>query len=56
MMVLAANCVGPCEGFVGAGGSAAWDEEGCLLMELGDRDEGLLVLDTRTRACAQSAA
>lgn len=44
--VLMANCVGPADNFVGAGGSAAWDSQGQLLAALGERDEGMIVLDT----------
>lgn len=48
MPVLLANCVGPADTFVGAGGSAAWDSQGRLLANLDDRSEGLIVLDTST--------
>lgn len=44
--VLMANCVGPADTFIGAGGSAAWDSQGRLLASLDDRCEGLIVLDT----------
>ncbi|MBA6096298.1 carbon-nitrogen hydrolase family protein [Pseudomonas juntendi] len=47
MPVLLANCVGPADTFIGAGGSAAWDSKGHLLASLDDRSEGLIVLDTR---------
>ena len=46
MPVLMANCVGPADTFIGAGGSAAWDSQGCLLASLDDRIEGLILLDT----------
>ncbi|MFJ4347777.1 carbon-nitrogen hydrolase family protein [Pseudomonas sp. NPDC089401] len=46
MPVLMANCVGPSDTFIGAGGSAAWDRQGNLLAALDERQEGLIVLDT----------
>ncbi|HDS1817910.1 TPA: carbon-nitrogen hydrolase family protein [Pseudomonas putida] len=46
LSVLLANCVGPADTFVGAGGSAAWDSQGRLLASLDDSCEGLIVLDT----------
>jgi len=46
--VLMANCVGPADNFVGAGGSAAWDNQGNVLAALDDRQEGMIVLDTVT--------
>ena len=48
MPVLMANCVGPADTFIGAGGSAAWDSQGHLLASLDDHSEGLIVLDTRS--------
>lgn len=44
--VLMANCVGPADNFVGAGGSAAWDSQGNLLAALDGRQEGIILLDT----------
>ena len=46
MPVLMANCVGPADTFIGAGGSAAWDSQGRLLASLDDHSEGLIMLDT----------
>lgn len=48
MPVLMANCVGPADTFIGAGGSAAWDSQGHLLASLDAHSEGLIVLDTRS--------
>ncbi|ADR60279.1 MULTISPECIES: carbon-nitrogen hydrolase family protein [Pseudomonas] len=48
MPVLMANCVGPADTFIGAGGSAAWNTQGHLLASLDDHSEGLIVLDTRS--------
>ncbi|WDY60412.1 carbon-nitrogen hydrolase family protein [Pseudomonas sp. PSKL.D1] len=45
MPVLMANCVGPADTFVGAGGSTAWDDQGNLLATLGEHEEGMLLLD-----------
>ncbi|MDM3888808.1 carbon-nitrogen hydrolase family protein [Pseudomonas sp. BCRC 81390] len=50
MPVLLANCVGPADTFIGAGGSAAWDSQGRLLARLDDHSEGMIVLDTRSAA------
>jgi len=48
MRVIMVNCVGPCEDFDGAGGSAVWNAQGQLLAQLDDTQEGLLLLDTET--------
>lgn len=48
MPVVLANCIGPADTFVGAGGSAAWDAQGNLLATLDDVSPGLIVLDTLT--------
>lgn len=50
MMVLMSNSVGPCEDGLCGGKSAAWDEGGTLLGQLDDSSEGILILDTVTRA------
>jgi predicted amidohydrolase len=52
MIVLMANCVGPCDDFVGAGRSAAWTDCGGLAAELSDSDEGLVMIDTTTGEAA----
>jgi predicted amidohydrolase len=46
MIVLMANCVGPCDDFVAAGRSAAWTERGRLASELSEQDEGIVLIDT----------
>lgn len=46
--VLMANSVGPSDDFVGAGGSAVWDNDGLLLCQLGNEQEGIVMLDTET--------
>jgi predicted amidohydrolase len=48
--VLLANCVGPCDGFEAAGGSAIWSADGALLARLPSTGEGALLLDTATGA------
>lgn len=45
MPVLMANAVGPAEGFLCAGGSAAWSAEGALLCQAGSDEEALVVYD-----------
>jgi predicted amidohydrolase len=50
MMVVMSNSIGLCEDGVCGGRSAAWDEGGTLLGQLNDTDEGILILDTATRA------
>ncbi|WEZ86491.1 carbon-nitrogen hydrolase family protein [Pseudomonas sp. NyZ480] len=46
--VLMANCIGPADTFIGAGGSAAWDPRGQLLAALDERTQGLVMLDLAT--------
>lgn len=48
MPLLMANCVGPADNFIGAGQSAAWDDQGRLLASLSERNEGLLLFDSAT--------
>jgi len=40
-----ANCTGPCEDGLTAGGSAAWNQDGELVAALGGDDEGVLLVD-----------
>lgn len=49
MTALMVNCIGPCDGVICGGRSAAWDNKGNLLGQLPADKEGLLVLDTDTR-------
>ena len=46
MYVVMANCVGPSDGFVSVGQSAAWGTRGELLAQMGEDGEGVVVLDT----------
>jgi len=48
MRVVMVNCIGPCDDFVGAGGSAMWDAKGHRLAQLDATHEGLLLWDTET--------
>lgn len=48
MPVLMVNCVGTCEDFDSAGGSAIWNHQGHCLERLDSTHEGLLLLDTHT--------
>ncbi|MCB0838385.1 MAG: carbon-nitrogen hydrolase family protein, partial [Bacteroidetes bacterium] len=51
--VLMSNCVGMADGEVCGGHSSIWDNEGELLIELNDQEEGLLILDTETGVVAK---
>ncbi|MBC3542309.1 carbon-nitrogen hydrolase family protein [Rufibacter sediminis] len=48
MPVLMANCVGACDDFVSVGQSSVWTNQGVLLAQLDNENEGLLVFDTET--------
>jgi len=48
MTVLMCNCVGSCDNFVAAGGSAIWNNNGELAAQLDDAKEGTLMIDTET--------
>jgi predicted amidohydrolase len=48
MTVLVSNCVGHCDHFDCGGRSAIWNREGVLLGQLGEVEEGVLVLDIET--------
>jgi predicted amidohydrolase len=48
MVVLVANCVGPCNGEVGGGKSAIWNNRGELIGQLNDTEEGVLLFDTES--------
>lgn len=47
--VLMANCVGLCDDFEAAGGSAVWNAKGELLARLPSTGEGALLFDTATQ-------
>ena len=48
MVVLVSNCVGECEGKEAGGRSAIWNDKGMLLEQLNDKDEGIIIFDTKT--------
>lgn len=56
MTALMSNCVGRCDNFESAGGSAAWNDEGLLLGRLNDADEGIIILDTDTQEVFEKTA
>lgn len=49
MIALMSNCLGPCDNFIGAGKSSIWNNQGLLIGQLNDSDEGILILDTETQ-------
>jgi predicted amidohydrolase len=49
MLVMLANCVGPCDNFESNGNSAVWNDRGLQLGRLNDGDEGLLIFDLETQ-------
>lgn len=49
MTVLMSNCLGQNDDFASVGNSAVWNNEGVLLEQLNDTDEGLLIFDTTTQ-------
>jgi len=48
MTVLMSNCLGLCDGVECAGKSAIWNNEGRLLGQLNDTNEGIIMVDTDT--------
>ncbi len=49
--VLMSNCVGPSDNFLAAGQSAVWGPDGQLLQILGEKEEGVLILNTEKNSC-----
>ncbi len=49
MVTFMANYVGKSGGYECAGKSSIWNEEGELLGQLGDKAEGLIIFDTKTK-------
>ena len=49
MIVMMANCVGHADGELCAGGSAIWEENGEIVGELDELNEGLLIFDTTSK-------
>lgn len=48
MPVLMANCIGECDNFVSVGFSSVWTKEGKLAAQLDNKNEGILVFNTKT--------
>jgi predicted amidohydrolase len=48
MTVLMANCVGICDGAECGGKTSVLDNKGLLLAQLGDLNEGIIIIDTAT--------
>lgn len=42
---LMANCVGPMDNFIAAGGSAVWDAEGSVVERMDEAEEGIVLFD-----------
>ncbi len=52
MTVLMANCVGPCDDFIGAGQSAIWNSRGELAGKMSHTREGIVMIETLTGAAS----
>jgi predicted amidohydrolase len=48
LMIFMANYVGKSGGYECAGKSSVWNKEGELIGQLGDKDEGLIIFDTKS--------
>jgi len=48
MTVFMSNCVGYCDNFESAGKTAIWSNQGTLVGQLDDKQEGILIFDTNT--------
>lgn len=46
---LMVNCIGFCDNFESAGQSAVWDDKGNLLGRLSNKEQGLLIFDTKKK-------
>ena len=49
MTVLFSNCIGTSGGYECNGRTAVWNNKGVLLAQLGETNEGILILDTVTQ-------
>ena len=49
LTVLMANCVGRCDDFECGGRSSIWNQQGILVGQLNDSQEGIIMLDTDTQ-------
>jgi predicted amidohydrolase len=55
MTVLMANCVGECDACECAGKTSIWNDQGLLVGQLNDRDEGVLTINSDTGEVAARA-
>lgn len=46
MYAIVSNSVGPCDNFISVGQSAAWNNQGELILKMDSESEGLLIVDT----------
>lgn len=53
MTVLLSNCIGRADGKEFAGKSSVWNDRGTLLAQLGNSQEGMLILDTETQMTSE---
>ncbi len=53
MTVFMANCIGHCDNFESAGTTSVWNNQGNLIGQLNDRNEGILIFDTDTQQLIQ---
>lgn len=49
MTVLMSNCIGQADGLECAGKTSVWNNQGLLVGQLNDLDEGIMIIDTETR-------
>lgn len=50
--ILMSNSVGPCDNFVSVGQSSVWDDTGKLLAQLGTKNQGFIIYDSRAGSVA----
>lgn len=48
MAVIMANCVGPADDYIGAGGSGVWNHRGELVAQADETNEALVIYDSQT--------
>ncbi|HMG68340.1 MAG TPA: nitrilase-related carbon-nitrogen hydrolase, partial [Chitinophagaceae bacterium] len=49
MAVFMSNCVGYCDNFECGGKSSVWNDQGTLIGQLNEKNEGILILDIETK-------
>ena len=55
LTIVLANCVGPCDNFIGCGESSVWNNQGQLLARLSQREEGIVGIDTTSNNSIKAA-